>query len=117
MGMADMERELEKLMEEFRNEKLDEHGGFPEEIYKFLTQVALECAEGELTVSVTRKGEASLTKISGGGNSGGVLVACFNLIKMAITETKALSFEDIIKMLGCMKDQDPDLGKDRRGKR
>ena len=113
MGMADMEQELEKLMEEFRSA---DHGDFSMEIYKLLAQETLERAEGEMTVSVKREVAGPLTRISGDGNNAAVLVACFNLIKMAIAKSDALTFEDILKIISCLKEQDLDLAKDRREK-
>lgn len=108
-----IDQELAKLMEEFRNA---DHGDFSMEIYELLTQATIERAEGEMTVSVKRGVAGPLTRISGNGNAAAVLVACFNLVKMAIARTDALTFEDVLKIISCMKEHDLDLAKSRREK-
>ena len=87
MGMADMERELEQLVEEFRSETEKQRN-------EFLAHEALLGADGDISIKTVGQHVAMHVK----GNVSAIIVAAYCLMDMTANKIPSLTFEDVIEI-------------------
>ena len=85
--MADMEQELEKLMEEFRSET-------GKQMYELLAHEALLGADGDISIKTVGQHVAMHVK----GNVSAIIVAAYCLMDMTANKIPSLTFEDVIEI-------------------
>ena len=87
MGMADMERELEQPVEEFRNETEKQRN-------EFLAHEAVLGADGEISIKTVDQHVVMHVD----GNFSAIIVAAYCLMDMTANKIPLLTFEDVIEI-------------------